>query len=118
MSSIREYTPQSVLASLQSVVVIAGSMFTGAALKLMGYPEARVHWPTASVFVRNWGLLLVLIPAAWVVGSIWLERNRADWFSKRWTIVSGVLVLFCLTYFLYGTTIRPTINERRLVQPQ
>lgn len=112
MNPIREYTPQTVLASMQAVVVIAGSMFTGAAMKIMGYPEASHDWHLASVFVRNWGVLLILIPATWVVGSIWMERNQSDWFSKRWTVLSGLLVLLSLAYFLYGTTVNPAEYRR------
>lgn len=108
MNRVREYMPQIVLASLQSLVVLMGSMFTATILKAFGYPESRAHWPPASVFVRNWGVSLVLIPFIWVIATIWMERLHAGWFSRRWTILSGLLILIGLAYFLDFAPFKPT----------
>ena len=105
MPIVREYAMQSIFAAAQSVVIVAGSMFTATVLKVRGFPEARSEWPMLAVFVREWGFTLMLIPAAWVLGTIWLERHRADWFTKRWTILSGVILVAALCGLMAYATV-------------
>lgn len=78
----------------------------GMALKVQGYPDTFTVLPLEIAFVRNWGFLLILIPLAWVIITIWLERHRAEWFSKRWTIASGIGVGVALGWYLLGTMAR------------
>lgn len=95
MPIVREYAMQSIFAAAQSVVIVAGSMMTAVALKIRGYPDGDRAWPALPVFIREWGLVLILLPAAWVLSTIWLERHR-DEFTKRWTILSGLFLLAAL----------------------
>jgi len=83
---------QSVLAVLQSALIVGGSLTTATLMKARGYPDSSQYWHPWALFVRNWGFLLILIPAIWVVGTIWLERNRSLDFSTRGTVVTGMLV--------------------------
>ena len=106
MPIVREYALQSIFFLVHSMVVMGGSMFTATVLKVRGYPEARAEWPWLPVFVRNWGFFLILIPAAWVLATIWLERHRPDWFTKRDTILTGVLLLAGLAYFMLRVIMR------------
>jgi hypothetical protein len=91
MPIVRDNAMQSIFAAAQSVVIVAGSLLTAATPRMRGG-----EGPWLPVFVRDWGFLLLLVPAVWVVGTIWLERHRSDWFTKRWTILSGLLVLLSL----------------------
>ena len=102
MKRYGEYTVQGILACLQSLVIIGGCLFTAVALKVRGYPDKFTELPLWLAFVRNWGFLLILIPLAWVCSTIWLERNRSDEFSKRWTIVTGIVVAVALGIFLFA----------------
>jgi hypothetical protein len=37
-----------------------------------------------------------------------MERLHAGWFSRRWTILSGLLILIGLAYFLDFAPFKPT----------
>ncbi|MCW1914356.1 hypothetical protein OJ996_12270 [Luteolibacter sp. GHJ8] len=91
MPIVRDNAMQSIFAVAHCVVILAGSMFVAAAPRVR-----RGEGPWEILMLRDWGFLLLLIPAAWVVGTIWLERHRSDWFTKRWTVLSGLLVLLSL----------------------
>jgi hypothetical protein len=97
MNPVREYATQSVFAVLQSALIIGGSMSTATLMKARGFPDPTQFWHPLALFVRNWGFLLILFPGIWVIATIWLERNRSAYFSTRWTLVSGLIVLaaFC-----------------------
>jgi hypothetical protein len=96
MPIVRDHAMQSIFAAAQSLVIVAGSMFTATVLKVRGFPDARSDWPVLAVFVREWGFTLILFPAAWVLSTIWLERQRSERFSKRWTIFSGLVLVAVL----------------------
>ena len=95
MPIVRDHAMQSIFAAAQSLVIVAGSMFTATVMNVRGFPDARSDWPVLPVFVREWGFTLILFPAVWVLGTIRLER-RSEWFSKRWTIFSGVVLVAVL----------------------
>lgn len=94
-----EYRLQTMFALLQSGVILFGSLLTGVILKGMGYPDKFQEIAFSLWFVRNWGFLLILIPLAWAAGSIWMEKNQA-WFTKRWSLVSGLSLFVGLIYFM------------------
>ena len=98
MPIVREYAMQSIFAAAQSLVILTGSIFTATVLK-SGH-GARSAGPWLPVFVRDWGFVLMLIPATWVFLTLWLERHRSDWFTKRWTVLSGVLLLAVLAWLM------------------
>jgi hypothetical protein len=97
MPIVRDYAMQSIFAAAQSVAIVAGSLLTAATPRMRGSGSGG---PWLAVFVRDWGFLLLLIPAAWVFVTLWLERHRSDWFTKRWTILSGVLLLAALVLLM------------------
>ena len=107
MSVLREHGTQSVLTVLQATVVVAGSMCTATILKALGYPESHDMWPSLSVFVRNWGFLFLIIPASWAITTLWLERHQSSWFSKRWTLITGIIVLAALSFLFVVSTTQP-----------
>jgi hypothetical protein len=92
-NSIHEFMTQSIFAVLQSALIIGGSLTTGVLMKARGFADPNQFGHPWAVFVRNWAFLLILIPGAWVVATIWLERNRGSDFSTRWTVVTGLLVV-------------------------
>ena len=67
--------------------------------------------PWLAVFVRDYGFLLLLIPAGWVFATLWLERHRSDWLTKRWTILSGVAVLLFLAGLMMGAFARAKVGS-------
>ena len=69
-------------------------------MKIMGYDDAfSERWSPFLRIIRNWGFLLILIPMAWTILTVTLEQ-RAYWYSKRWTMGSGLLVLALLGWLL------------------
>ncbi|MEK7948864.1 hypothetical protein [Luteolibacter soli] len=106
MNFAGEFRVQAVLAALQSGIVIAGSLLTATILKARGYPETFSVLPLKLSFVRNWGFLLILLPLVWALATIWLERRQPDWFSKRWTVGTGVLLAAWLGWFLFTAMAR------------
>ena len=101
----QEYGAQTVLASIQTVIVIGGTLTTAALLKAAGYPDARPLWSTLPVFIRDWGFVLLLVPAIWVICTVALERSLVDSSTKRTTIASGVVVILALLYVLIGSAV-------------
>jgi hypothetical protein len=98
MPIVRDNAMQSIFAAAQSVVIVAGSLLTAATPRMRSGGSGGGHW--LPVFVRDWGFLLLLIPATWAFATLWLERHQSDWFTKRWTILSGVLLLAALVLLM------------------
>ena len=107
MPIVRDYAMQSIFAAAQSLVIVAGAMLTAATPRMRA---AGGDGPWLPVFVRDWGFLLLLIPAVWVFVTLWLERHRSDWFTKRWTILSGVLVLALLIALMIHAFTRASLG--------
>jgi hypothetical protein len=103
---IREYTIQCVFVTLHSAVIMGGSMCTATMLKVMGRAGIGPGDNFTLWFVRNWGFALILISLLWAGWTISLERSRCDEFSKRNTVITGLVVLFGLAGFLVLTTIK------------
>ncbi len=94
-----EYRIQTIFILLQAGVIVLGSLLTGVILKANGYTDHLYELPFLVLFVRNWGFMLILIPLAWAAVSIWMDRYL-EWYTKRWTLVSGLCLLASLTWFL------------------
>jgi len=103
MNRLSEYSSQTVIAAMQTVVVVGGTLATATMLKIAGYPESEKMWPQASVFARDSGFLFLLVPVLWVLASVTFERRYPDWFSKRWTVASGFIVLLALMLYFTKT---------------
>ena len=86
------YRIQGILTLLQTCLIIGGSLLTRAILKVFGYPEVSWGVKAFPVFVRDWWLLLILVPVAWCFTSIWSEE-RSHWFSQRMTLITGMALL-------------------------
>ena len=102
MNLWNKYRVQSIFILLQTAVILGGSLLTRVFLKSNGYPDADFPFRPLPVFIRDWGLLLLIAPICWTLLSLWLEQNRG-WFSNRWTIVSGFLLLIGLTLLLISS---------------
>lgn len=106
MIVIGEFKVQAVFAALQSGMIVAGSLLIAVILKARGYPDRFSELPPVLGFVRNWGFLLIVIPAVWAAVTIWLERHRPHLFSKSWTVATGVAVWLCLAWLLLAALLR------------
>jgi hypothetical protein len=97
MRLVDQHRTQTILALFQVGTILVGSIGIGAILKAMGFSDIQeMSWLV--IFVRNWGFILVLIPVVWVLMTIWMELHQS-WYSKRLTLVSGLLLLGSLVWF-------------------
>lgn len=91
---------QSILMLVQASVVIGGSLLTRVVLKTFGYPQVVARNWGFPVFVRDWALLLLLIPVGWCFTTLWAEE-KTDWWSQRATIISGIMLLGVLAFMIF-----------------
>jgi len=103
MTFHQEYKPQVILASLQSLVIIFGSLVVGTILKTRGYTPGAWELSLKISLIRNYGFLLILIPLTWVCLTIAWERSHTIHFTKRSTIITGSLLILALSYFFLGS---------------
>jgi hypothetical protein len=105
MEHFREYAVQAAFAALQCAVIQVGTLISTLLLRSAGYPDPAVDWPWLPVLIREWGPLAFAIPGAWVIATILLEQRDAGAFTKRWTVVSGLVVAVLLAgiYVLAST---------------
>jgi hypothetical protein len=99
-----QYRPVSYLVLMQSTVVGFGTLATAAMMKL--WKEAveggyAVYNP-ASLFARDFGALLLLIPAAWAALVVYRIRTQKD--DSLHTFL-GVCLLVLLSIFFGCTAI-------------
>ncbi len=99
MSLHHDYRPHCVLTILQACIIIAGSLFTRAVLKFMGYPLQDYEVQPLPVFIRDGAWLLLFIPLVWMSLCLWLEIHSPT-FTRRASIVSGVILLALLTLLM------------------
>lgn len=105
ISPLREHSIQSVFAALDSMLIIGGSLMTAALMKARGFPDPNQFWHPFALFVRGWGFLLILIPGIWVVWSVWSESNPRFDFTRRWTIVTGLIVFAGLAWMMFAAVV-------------
>ena len=78
---------------------MGGCFLTKIMLTTRGIDLATANLPFSIWFMINWGFVLLAIPLAWVMGTIWLERHPAGPLSIRWTFISGLVLLIGLAWF-------------------
>ncbi len=93
--------PATIIALLQVVAIIGGVFLTRGVFMVHDYPNSAVDFGTVPTLVRNFGFLLLLLPLAWTVVSMWLEQRCEGGWTRRWTILSGILILGLLAWLLY-----------------
>ncbi|MCW1923956.1 hypothetical protein OKA05_15420 [Luteolibacter arcticus] len=89
---IREYAVQGALAAAQCAIIQVGTIVSTVLIRSAGYPDPSREWPALPAFIREWGPLAFAIPGVWVIATIILEQQRPEWFAKRETFLSGLLV--------------------------
>ena len=98
MHYLDDHRQQTVIGLFQAGAIVVGSFLTGAIMKGKGYSDDQ-EISFLVLFVRNWGFSLIIIPFAWVLATVWMERHHT-WYSKRYTLLSGLLLLGLLCWFL------------------
>lgn len=104
---LQEHQIQTVFALLHTGAILVGSTTTATMIRTFTpFQEStpRLAW---SFFVRDWGFVLLAVPAIWIAVTISLERSERFAMNQHWSIVTGFLVLGALSYLLLGAAVRP-----------
>ena len=95
------------IALFQVFAVIVGVFMTRAAFMMSGYPESNLDWNGLALLVRNYGFNLLLIPVAWTIAATYLENYSSGWWSRRWTLTTGIVILAALAILLLWSYSNP-----------
>jgi hypothetical protein len=93
------------LAVFQMMVVILGVFMTRAMFMGAGYPEVPLDWNDVAMLVRNHGY--VLVPVAWAAAALYFENYGTGFWSRRWTLGSGLALLVGLGFLFLWTCANP-----------
>jgi len=88
-----------VLGLLQIIVWFACFMIVATILKNYEYPDSPYPLSPNAVFMREWGLILTMIPSAWILWASWdVEANESPMFSQKIHLVTGAVMLAIALY--------------------
>jgi hypothetical protein len=93
-----------ILALLQTLLVIVGFFALGAVLKMSGYPDAlAVRWNPLAVFLREHGVWLLFLPVLWVFFATSAQRIDRGFLSYHVACVIGLCIAgITIALFLYA----------------
>ena len=99
-----------ILASLQLLVVILGFFGLAIVLKVAGYPGdppfmrsiGMVVWSSPALILRQYGLLLILVPIIWTVFAS-CSQNRGNFIFSldAWLIIGVINSITIMGLFIY-----------------
>jgi hypothetical protein len=95
------------LALFQVILVILGVIMTRAMFMGTGYPDGDLAWNGVALLIRNHGYLLLLVPVAWTAATMYYENYGTGFWSRRWTVASGVALLVGLAFFFLWCCANP-----------
>ncbi|RYD29505.1 MAG: hypothetical protein EOP87_18225 [Verrucomicrobiaceae bacterium] len=88
-------SPITPLAWFQVIVVVLGFI----CLRVTTFPLDAVdsaRWSFLPRVVLYHGYLLLGVPLVWIFTVAWLELRHGDTWSRRWTVVTGLIMLVSL----------------------
>ena len=93
-----------ILALLQTLLVIVGFFALGAVLKMSGYPDAlAVRWNPLALFLREHGAWLLVLPALWVFYATSAQRIDRGFLSHHFACIVGLCIAgITILLFLYA----------------
>lgn len=101
------------IALSQTLVVVLGFIAVGVVLKFSGYPENPrwVSWNPFAVFLRHYGLLLLLAPVTWTYFAARSLRDDSYAVTYQTMMLIGItfaaLAMFCFIYAAVCPFTRP-----------
>ncbi len=91
------------IALIQIGVVIGGTSFVRGLMKCYGFGDIlpASHFTDRSIWVRNWGFILLLVPVLWTGLTLYAEQRARRPATTTLCLVVGIgLVLFGLFFYL------------------
>ena len=101
---LREYTTQFIFIALHSVIIIYTVLITATNLKINGYPEEAWFADPFSLYVRHYGMTLLVVPALWLVFTIWIDNEGWE-HSRKIVVVSGFGIIVILVMIGFASMI-------------
>ena len=109
----------SIIAAIQAGVITAGTLITAFRLKTLGYSDSSssmwIDFNPRSVWVRDYGMLLMAIPFIWAIYAFW-DARREDHERSKIPFPLGLALLFSL-FLLYFDTIANSHVRKILLAP-
>jgi hypothetical protein len=102
--------PTTILALVQTTVVIVGFVGLGIMLKGCGYPDGQrigVQWSPLAVFLREHGIWLLLVPVLWGAYAVSAQRKNSGLLSCRAALAVGICLAACLLAAFLHATLNP-----------
>jgi len=93
-----------IIGLVQLLLIVLGYFALAIIFKMWGYPNVTwIRWNSLALFLRQWGLLLLLVPIVWTAYAVVCCRRERYPFDSRIAAISGVAagVIF-LAAFMYG----------------
>lgn len=105
---------------LQVQVVFGGTLFVSLVMAAYEYDASAGGtggFNQQCLFVRHYGMLLLLFPALWISGALYYGREAASRDFRRTFLVIGVVaLLFGIVYYMacaWSCTLVPNADIRR-----
>jgi hypothetical protein len=97
---VNRLRPITIVGLFQVLTVVVGILAARIILKMSGYPDdTSVRWNAASVFLRNYGIALLLVPLIWTPLTVAIERKSDHPFAASLLSLSGPALLIGLLLF-------------------
>lgn len=100
--------PVTKLALVQASLVVLCYLALGGVLKMKGYPSDQfgmIEWKPETIFLRQHGLWLLLVPIAFTVLYLYAEKKWAATFHESATLFLGVLLALDIFVTFLGAAI-------------
>jgi len=105
---VHQHPIQTILAALQCLLIVSGSLFIAWIMKARGYPDPSLVWHPIPTFIRSYGFLLLLIPAGWVFSTLWLESHPRHRQSRILSLLTGFVLLGALLFLFFVSALQAT----------
>jgi hypothetical protein len=98
------------VALLEFTVVMLGFFAVDIVMNIGGYPHdppfpaslGRVVWSPLALFLRRYGLLLLLVPALWTICASRSQSQRILFPLDVWLIVGVIFSVAIIVLFIYA----------------
>jgi len=102
-----------VIALVQTLFICVGVALTGGIVKTFQDIGKDLDWNMAALAVKSHGHLLLVIPLAWTVFCLLMERRPAGSWTRRATLTTGMLLLAGICGSLGWTAMNPYHYQKR-----
>jgi hypothetical protein len=100
MADMKGLRPVTIIGLFQVLTVFVGMLAVRIVLKMNGYPDDdTLRWNPSSLFLRDWGSILLLIPVGWTILTLRAEKVSQPAVPPWLLYAVGVLVLIGLIGF-------------------